>query len=55
MHVTEKAILAVYEGKINGLSVVTLYSGVCKVNAAIGTQILIDTHIQDIHYLFFLL
>lgn len=42
--VTEKAMLKIYEGQINGLSVVTLYSGVCKVNAAIATQILIDTY-----------
>ena len=32
-----------YEGKINDVVVVTLFSGVCKVNAAIATQILIDS------------
>lgn len=41
--VTEKSMLKFYEGSINGVSVVALFSGVCKVNAAIATQILIDT------------
>ena len=41
--ITEKSMLKFYEGKINDVEVVTLYSGVCKVNAAIATQILIDT------------
>ena len=45
--VTEKAMLKFYEGNINGVSVVALYSGVCKVNAAITTQILIDTFCVD--------
>ena len=40
--ITEKAMLKFYEGKISGVSVVALYSGVCKVNAAIASQILID-------------
>lgn len=40
---TEKAMLKFYEGKLGGADVVALYSGVCKVNAAIATQILIDT------------
>lgn len=42
--ISEKAMLKFYEGKINGISVVVLFSGVCKVNAAIATQILIDTY-----------
>lgn len=42
--VTEKSMLKFYEGQINGVTVVALYSGVCKVNAAIATQILIDTY-----------
>ncbi|MCE5236209.1 MAG: 5'-methylthioadenosine/adenosylhomocysteine nucleosidase [Clostridiaceae bacterium] len=42
--VTEKAMLKFYAGRINGMPVVALYSGVCKVNAAIATQILIDTY-----------
>lgn len=45
--IREKAMLKFYEGKINNVSIVALYSGVCKVNAAIAAQILIDTY--DIH------
>lgn len=41
--VTEKAMLKFYEGTISGVQTVTLFSGVCKVNAAIAAQILIDT------------
>lgn len=41
---TEKAMLKFYEGRINGVPAVMLYSGVCKVNAAIAAQILIDTY-----------
>lgn len=33
---------------MEGLEVVTLFSGVCKVNAAIATQILIDTFHADV-------
>lgn len=40
---TKKAMLKFYEGKINNISVVALYSGVCKVNAAVAAQILIDS------------
>lgn len=40
--VTERAMLKFYEGKIHGVNVVALFSGVCKVNAAIASQILID-------------
>lgn len=46
--ITEKAMLKFYEGKINSIAVVALFSGVCKVNAAIATQILIDTYGIDI-------
>lgn len=46
--VSEKAMLKFYEGKINGISVVALFSGVCKVNAAIAAQILIDVYGIDI-------
>lgn len=42
--VSEKAMLRFHEGQINGIHIVALYSGVCKVNAAIATQILIDTY-----------
>jgi len=40
--ITQKAMLVFYEGWIEGVRIVTLFSGVCKVNAAIATQILID-------------
>ena len=42
--VTEKAMLRFHEGRIYGIDVVVLFSGVCKVNAAIATQILIDRY-----------
>ena len=45
---TEKAMLKFYEGTISDVEVVVLFSGVCKVNAAIATQILIDTYHVDI-------
>ncbi len=41
--ITEKAMLRFYQGTISGVQTVTLFSGVCKVNAAIAAQILIDT------------
>lgn len=40
---TEKAMLTFHEGTIGGTHVIALFSGVCKVNAAIAAQILIDT------------
>ena len=39
----EKAMLKFYEGKLCGFEVVILFCGACKVNAAIATQILIDS------------
>lgn len=39
---TERAMLKFYEGRIHGVEAVALFSGVCKVNAAIAAQILID-------------
>lgn len=45
--IVEKAMLKFYEGKINGVETVALFSGVCKVNAAIATQILIDSFKVD--------
>ncbi len=45
--VTEKAMLKFYAGTINKVPVVALFSGVCKVNAAIAAQILIDTYHVD--------
>lgn len=37
-----KAMLTFYCGKIAGMEAVALYSGVCKVNAAVAAQLLID-------------
>lgn len=45
---TEKAMLKFHEGKIHGIDVVALFSGVCKVNAAIAAQLLIDGFGVDI-------
>lgn len=42
--VSEKAMLKFYEGKIRGLNVITLFSGVGKVNAAIAAEILIEVY-----------
>lgn len=36
-----KAMLTIHEGQIAGVEVAALYSGVCKVNAAIAAQLLI--------------
>lgn len=41
---TNKAMLTFWEGIIENVPVVTLYSGVCKVNAAIAAQLLIDCY-----------
>ncbi|MBS6645311.1 MAG: 5'-methylthioadenosine/S-adenosylhomocysteine nucleosidase [Clostridiaceae bacterium] len=40
--IAEKAMLKFYSGKINQIDIVAVYSGVCKVNAAIAAQLLID-------------
>ena len=40
--ITPKAMLKFYEGKIHGIAVLALFSGVCKVNAAIAAQILLS-------------
>lgn len=45
--VSERAMLKFHEGTINHIDVVALYTGVCKVNAAIAAQILIDTYRVD--------
>ena len=39
--VRERAMLRIHEGKMAGVETAVLYSGVCKVNAAIAAQILI--------------
>ncbi|MBQ7306124.1 MAG: 5'-methylthioadenosine/S-adenosylhomocysteine nucleosidase [Clostridia bacterium] len=41
---TQKAMLTIYEGMVEGVEVATLFSGVCKVNAAVATQILVDCY-----------
>ena len=46
--ITTKAMLKFYGGKIHGIAVLALFSGVCKVNTAIATQILIDVYSADI-------
>lgn len=40
--VTEKAMLKFYTGCIMGIDTTAVYSGVCKVNAAVAAQLLID-------------
>ena len=42
VRISEKAMLKIYEGKMEGVEVAALFSGVCRVNAAIAAQILID-------------
>ena len=44
---TKKAMLTVHEGAIRGMNVAALFSGVCKVNAAIAAQTLIDHYHVD--------
>lgn len=39
---TREAMLTFHTGRIGGLPVTAVYSGVCKVNAAIAAQLLID-------------
>lgn len=41
---SQNAKLTIYEGKLENLDVVILFCGVCKINAAIATQILIDKY-----------
>ena len=40
---SEKAMLKFYEGTIGGTEIAAVVSGICKVNAAIATQLLIDS------------
>lgn len=40
--VTEKAMLRFYEGTIGGIPAAAVYSGVCKVNAAIAAELLAE-------------
>lgn len=39
---SRRAMLTIYEGNFGGTPAAVLYSGVCKVNAAVAAQILID-------------
>ena len=43
----EKAMLKFYAGRIDSIEVIALFSGVCKVNTAIGTQLLVDAFSAD--------
>ncbi len=45
---SKKALLTVHSGKIGSADVRALYSGVCRVNAAIAAQVLIDSFGADI-------
>lgn len=45
---SEKAMLKFYKGVINNVDIVVLFCGVCKTNAAIATQILIDIYNVDL-------
>ena len=46
--ITEKAMLKFHTGTINHVNVSAVYSGVCKVNAAIAAQLLIDMFNVDL-------
>ena len=46
--ITEKAMLKLHTGTINHVNVSAVYSGVCKVNAAIAAQLLIDMFHVDL-------
>lgn len=43
----EKSMLTFYEGKISAAHIVAVQCGICKVNAALAAQILIDTFHVD--------
>lgn len=45
---SQKAMLTIHEGDIHGVSAAALFSGVCKVNAAVAAQILIDHYHVDL-------
>ena len=38
--VSERAMLRIHEGRLNGFDVAAVYCGVCKVNAAAAAQIM---------------
>ena len=47
VRLSRHAMLTFHEGDIGPVQVVALYSGVCKVNAALAAQILIDRYRVD--------
>jgi len=48
LKMSEKSMLRFFQGKIKGAEVVLVTCGVCKVNAAIAAQILVDTYKVDV-------
>ena len=46
--VSYKARLEIHEGKIEGVDVAAVVCGVCKVNAALAAQVLVDSYGADI-------
>ena len=42
--VSERALLRFHEGRMAGMEVAAVYSGVCKVNAAVAAQLLVDAY-----------
>ena len=45
---SERTMLTVHEGSIEGVPVAALFCGVCKVNAAVAAQVLIDNYGVDL-------
>ena len=45
--ISERAMLRIHEGRLNGFEVAAVYCGVCKVNAAAAAQIMIDCYGAD--------
>ena len=41
---SERALLRFHEGRMAGMEVAAVYSGVCKVNAAVAAQLLVDAY-----------
>lgn len=48
MVTSKKAMVTIYEGDMEGTQTAVLFCGVCKVNAAIAAQVLIDHYQVDI-------
>ena len=45
--ISERAMLRIHEGRLNGFEVAAVYCGVCKINAAAAAQIMIDCYGAD--------